>query len=224
MNKQSETERILSPSAAEGLLTVAKVAAGVAVAAAGGPPGTDGVAVALIDSVMRPLMGKRYASFANSVIERLEKLELDFEKVAADNEHFTTIYLQAAREAVATHETEKIEALRNAVVNTAKGTQSEKAADEQLAYLALAGQLSVAHIRILRFACVRDKASVLSVESATKALYPSRDDVVENTVFVAGLFSDLVSRGLIAKDSKQGAPKHSYSLTLTAAWLIEYLT
>lgn len=196
MSKPTDADRILSPSAAEGILTVAKTAAGAGIAAMGAPPGTDGVAVALIDSVMRPLMGKRYTNFANGVMERMEKLEIDFEKLAKANAHFATVYLEAAREAVVTYEQEKVEALRNAVVNAAMGIDIEE--QVQLMLIGMAGQLQAIHLRCLQYVLVEPQISMGGgVLHKLQKDMDSLDPALQQQLAFA-IVRDLQQRGLVS--------------------------
>jgi len=186
---------ILSPSAAEAALTVTKVATGVAVAVLGGPPGTDGVAVALVDSLIRPFMTRRYANFANGVMDRLEKAEKQIDTLlTTEDEHFATIYIQAAREAIITHEKEKIEALQNAVINTGVGINIDE--ETQLFLLSVTSQLSLLHIRVLRYAAANGSASIGTM---VKEVFKAGPLIAKDQLGIIsrGLITDLESRGLM---------------------------
>ncbi len=86
-------------------------------------PIVGGAAAELFALVIAPPLAKRRDKWLQSVEERLKKLE---SKVAgfkvealANDEIFVTTMLRATQEALRTHQEEKLEALRNVVINTA---------------------------------------------------------------------------------------------------------
>jgi hypothetical protein len=58
------------------------------------------------------------------------------------------VFAQAAQAAIRTHDQEKLDALRNAVLNTALGKEPDK--DRQAIFLSLLDRLQPAHLRILK--------------------------------------------------------------------------
>lgn len=82
------------------------------------------------------------------VVDELQKKMVDLtpEKLAS-NEAFITTALQASQIAIRNHQQEKIQALRNAVMNSALPNAPEE--DEQIIFLRLIDQLTPTHLRVL---------------------------------------------------------------------------
>jgi len=109
MGNPTETNKILAATGdAEAIALLAKVGISVATLAVGAP-GLDIVAAGLIEA-FRPSWTKRQTEFASSIVERLAALEINVQKLTEESEHFVTVFGQATREAISTHEKEKIEA------------------------------------------------------------------------------------------------------------------
>lgn len=84
---------------------------------------------------------------ADVVTELQQRVEgLTPEKLAA-NEAFVTVAMQASQVAIRNHQNEKLEALRNAVLNSGLPNPPEE--DEQLVFVRLIDQLTPWHLRIL---------------------------------------------------------------------------
>ena len=78
-----------------------------------------------------------------------QKVEgLTWEKLAED-EAFFSAFAQATQAAIKTHQKEKLEALRNAVLNVALGREPEPS--RQYQFLALVDRFSETHLAILKF-------------------------------------------------------------------------
>jgi len=147
MNK-SDAEKILDRVAdSDAAALLVKVGAATALVTHGAPVGLDVAVVGCIDG-LRSMWTKRQTELTVNVVAELEALKIDVQKLIAENEHFGTVFTMAIREAVATHEQDKIEALKNAVVNTAVGIDIDE--EIQLILLAKIGEMSAAHIRVLR--------------------------------------------------------------------------
>src|SRR2546428_6257956 len=86
-------------------------------------PGVGGPAAELFQLIIQLPIEKRRDAFLASLAERLFRLEAQGLKVSAlkDRPEFVTAFLQATQVALRTHEAEKLEALRNAVENVARG-------------------------------------------------------------------------------------------------------
>jgi hypothetical protein len=98
-------------------------------------------------------MGKRLAESIVSISEGLEELEkkiADFKiENLQQNEMFVTAIMQALQIATRNHHKEKIEALRNAILNTAIGNAPDE--DLQLMFLNAIDRLAPWHLRILDY-------------------------------------------------------------------------
>lgn len=123
----------------------------VARAALSSVPLVGSAGAELMGLVLAPPLVKRRDEWLDSLATRLRDLE---EKVQgfkvenlADNEAFVSATLQATQVALRTHEKEKLDALRNAVLNVAVG----KMPDEGLRtiFLGLVEALTPVHLRLL---------------------------------------------------------------------------
>jgi hypothetical protein len=98
-----------------------------------------------------PLTHRRDAWFQD-LAARLEELEGQIGgfslSTLADNEQFVSATLQATQAALRTHQKEKLEALRNAVLNSAAKREPED--DYQTVFLSLVDRFSPAHLRLLK--------------------------------------------------------------------------
>ena len=76
----------------------------------------------LFNAVIAPPLEKRRDEWRESIGERLKQLESD-DRISIDdlesNDNFINAVLQASQAAIKTHQLEKLNALRNAVLNTA---------------------------------------------------------------------------------------------------------
>jgi len=84
------------------------------------------------------------AAVVTEVQERVK--DLTPEKLAA-NEAFVTVAMQASQVALRNHQKSKLDALRNAVLNSALPNPPQE--DEQMIFLRLIDQLTPWHLRVL---------------------------------------------------------------------------
>lgn len=116
-----------------------------AVPAAGGP-----LQVLLENVFASPIEKRKQAwleQLAEVVSEIQERIEdLTPEKLAA-NEAFITVAMQASQVAIRNHQQAKIDALRNAVLNSVLPNSPQE--DEQMIFLRLIDQLTPWHLRVL---------------------------------------------------------------------------
>lgn len=113
-------------------------------------PLAGGAAVELFNLVLAPPIQRRRDEWLNGLAERLGKLEqegrVNIEELR-DNDEFVSTVMQASQVAVQNHQQEKIDALRNAVLNTAIEQAPEDAKREL--FLRLIDELGVWHLRLL---------------------------------------------------------------------------
>ncbi len=87
---------------------------------------------------------EQLAQVVTEIQSRMEGLSV--EKLAA-NDTFVTVAMQASQMAVRNHQKEKLQALRNAVLNSALPNPPQE--DEQMIFLRLIDQLTPWHLRVL---------------------------------------------------------------------------
>ncbi len=181
----------------------------MAKAAVSGVPVVGGPAAELLGAVFGPPLEKRREKWleqlAGAVNEIQEKMsELTPEKLS-QNEAFVTTALHATEIAVRTHQQEKLEALRNAVVNAAL----PDAPDETLQQIFLnhVDNLTPSHLRILTF--FNDPAGWgkthhitypnWTIGAPSLVLEQSMPELAGQRGFYDQIVSDLQQRGLMAK-------------------------
>jgi hypothetical protein len=98
-----------------------------------------------------PLLERRRDEFIKdlaSAIERLEQKELLSTEELVHNDLFVTAVVQATRTAINNHQREKLEALRNAVINVALSRSPDE--ERYIVFLHLVEIFSITHFEILR--------------------------------------------------------------------------
>ena len=88
----------------------------------------------------------------------------------AENDQFVSASLRALQSAVRTHQAEKLEALKNAILNVAVGGEPE--ADRQTVFLDLVDRFTPLHLALLQF--FQDPAGYISAKRIEIA--PERDN------------------------------------------------
>lgn len=116
-------------------------------------PLVGGPAAELFAAIIAPPLARRRDDWLEALAEGLSALK---EKVAsvtpeslANNEAFVSVVMQASRAALQTHQKEKLEALRNAVLNVAAGRAPDE--DQQAMFMSYIETLTTWHIRMLKF-------------------------------------------------------------------------
>ena len=114
-------------------------------------PFSGSSAIELLNAVITPPLERRRQAWMTDIGERLEKLEADGFDIAAldQNEEFISTLLYASHLAIRTHHEEKLVALRNAVINTARN-QAPEATLQQM-FLDFVDSLTELHLQILKF-------------------------------------------------------------------------
>ena len=111
-------------------------------------PVVGGPATVLFAEVLAAPLAKRREEFLQSVLDELRALRQDLEDLAR-KPCFVSALMQATQAAMRNHHEEKLNALRNAVLNAALPPEPEQ--DRQGLFLSLIDYLSPLHIRALMF-------------------------------------------------------------------------
>lgn len=118
-----------------------------AVPLAGGP------AAELFNAIITPPLAKRRNKWIESIAEGLKQLEEKVEGFSveslSENEMFITTVMHATQSAIRNHQEEKLEALRNAILNAATPNPPEE--DLQMMFLNWVDELTPWYLRILKF-------------------------------------------------------------------------
>jgi len=114
-------------------------------------PSAGGPLVALFENIFTAPLNKRkqewFEELVGVVTEIQDKLEDMTPEKLSQNEMFITAALQASQIAIRNHKKEKIEALRNALLNSVQPTAPSE--DKQLIFLRLIDELTPWHLRLL---------------------------------------------------------------------------
>lgn len=114
-------------------------------------PFAGGPASELFNAIIAPPLSKRRDKWLIELADALRTLEARVEDLHVDelgsNDAFVTTVIHASQIAIKNHQLEKIEALRNAVLNAALSTDPGE--DLLLVFLGLVDTLTVLHLRIL---------------------------------------------------------------------------
>jgi hypothetical protein len=143
----STEEKYAVPAEGKGDVALAIVKSAIsAVPVVGGP------AAELFALVISPPLQKRQAEWMNEIAEGLKEVEqrkpgFTVESLK-DNEQFISTVLNASHAAVRNHQREKLDALRNAVLNVAVGSGLDE--DTEAIFLSLIDRYTAWHLRILR--------------------------------------------------------------------------
>lgn len=134
----------------------AEWAAVVAKAAVSLIPFAGGPAAEVLGAILQPVLDRRKVEWLEGIALGLDDLSKRFadltpERLAQD-ESFTTAFLHASQIAMRTHQQEKLDALRNAVLNVAAGVAPDDSV--QLMFLNALDTLTPWHIWLLE--CIAD--------------------------------------------------------------------
>ena len=172
-------------------------------------PMVGGSSTELFSFLISPPLEKRRKEWATSVNKRLDDVEADVACLVEDPSFVSTV-LQASNIAFRTHQEEKLEALRNAVVNSATGIAPED--DMRSFFLNLVDTFTPTHLRILRFFQNRSTAD-------TSVFNRLRDKgaVVDQMVF------QLDQQGLVEDPRPYAARMRDTGDLLTLDWKLSKL-
>lgn len=136
--------------------------------------------------------------------EKLQELESNGFKLdeLQTNEEFISAVMHASQIALRTHQEAKLDALRNAILNVAKG----QAPDEVLQnmFLNFVDTLTELHLRILKVFQAPLPPSGISMGGLSNVLEHNLPELRGHRELYDQLWKDLSSRGLVSTDSLHG--------------------
>lgn len=174
-------------------------------------PWVGGPAAELFSAIITPPLTKRRDEWIESIGNGLKDLSIKVDGFSLDNlsqnEMFITTVMQATQVAIRNHQKEKLEALRNAILNAAMPNPPEE--DIQMMFLNFIDTLTPWHLRILKFFDDPKKwyekqnkpLLNLMMGGLSTVLEDSFPDLKGRRSFYDLLFKDLYSRGLTNTDS-----------------------
>jgi hypothetical protein len=174
-------------------------------------PGLGGPAAELFDLIIKPPLEKRRAKWFEQIAQAVQRLEhqidgFKIENLAGDPQ-FVSILMQASMAALRTHQQEKLEALKNAVLNSALPTRPED--DMQFIFLQHVDSFTEWHLRILAFLqdprrVMTEQGTIDRVHKGDESLQPyfniTFPQLRDHTWMRGYIVKDLVNRGLANPD------------------------
>ncbi|MGN6656880.1 MAG: hypothetical protein ACTHJ9_16250 [Rhodanobacter sp.] len=186
------TNPIEAPNASKGDIVHALAKAGLsAIPILGGP------AAELFQLVIQPPLERRRAEWMAAIGEKLQELEdrgvpLDD---LAKNEEFISAVMHASNMALRTHQQEKLEALRNAVLNVAVGQAPDDALQHM--FFRWIESLSPLHLRVLKLFQAPTSQSGLSMGGLNSVLEHNMPELRGKRHIYDQVWKDLYSSGLV---------------------------
>ncbi len=132
--------------------------------------------------------------------EKLQDLEAKGLKLdeLGNNEEFVSAVMHASQIALRTHQAAKLDALRNAIINVAKGQAPDEAL--QNVFLNLVDSFTELHLRILKVFQTPTPPPNMSMGGLSSVLEHNIPELRGNRELYNQLWKDLYSRGLVNAD------------------------
>lgn len=195
-----------APKATKG--DVAHTAAKAAIAAI---PAIGGSAAEFFSLIVSPPISKRRDEWIESIVEGLRNLEKQIDDFSVeglkDDESFITTVSHATQIALRNHQAEKMNALKNAVLNSALPNAPDD--DLQLIFLGYVDSSTEWHLRILKFLDDpsewlkqnRIPAPNIHMGATSTVLETAFQDLKGKRPFYDLIVKDLYGKGLLGVDS-----------------------
>jgi len=173
-------------------------------------PGVGGAAKEIFNAIVAPPLAKRQAKWIESVVDKLRELEGRVEgfkiENLPENETFITIITYATTIALRNHQEEKLEALRNAVLNTAVSPSLEE--DLRHMFINFVDELTPWHLRLLKYFnnpelwLTQNNIPIPNFYAggSSAVMHVAFPELETNFAFAGQLIRDLRSRGLSSTD------------------------
>jgi hypothetical protein len=201
-------------------------------------PFIGGPAAELFATLVMPPLTKRREKWLQSIAEGLKELEARIDGFTSEsligNEIFVTAVTHASLTAIRNHQKEKLEALRNAVLNVASGRTPD---DDLLSiFLTLIDILTPSHLQVLRsfgrsmtYVSRSDDPDHPNWGAVVKSLEAKLPELCERPAgFVLHILKDLEFRGLVTTEWKRKPGTTSSELKITVTDMgrrfIDFLT
>ncbi len=170
-------------------------------------PYVGGAAAEFFTTLFAAPIEKRRQKWMEEVAKGLQELErtknLNIDNLK-NNENFITITMHATQIAMRNHQTEKLEALRNAVLNTTLKIAPEE--DLQLMFLSFIDTFTVSHLKLMDLLndphnwVIKNDISFVKSDRPHVVFEQSFQDFTRRRKYYDMFVKDLYSRGLTIKD------------------------
>ncbi|NMW23312.1 hypothetical protein HFP05_02535 [Rhodanobacter denitrificans] len=189
------SDALKPPKSSKGDVAHAVVKAGLsAIPLVGGP------AVELFQMLIQPPLERRRHEWMGIVGEKLQELEdrgVDISKLQ-DNEEFITAAMHASQLAMRTHQKEKREALRNALMNIAVGHSPDEALQHM--FFDWIDTMSSLHIQILKLFQAPPAPPGMMMGGLVSVLEHNMPSLRGSAHIYGQVWKDLYMRGLVNTD------------------------
>jgi len=212
----SEPKSLKPPTATSG--DAAHLAARLAVSAV---PGFGGPALELFNAIIAPPLERRRNEWMEHVAEAFETLRGRVERLEdlQNNEAFIDAFIQASRIAVSNNQQEKIEALKNAIINSGISQSVDRSV--QQIFLAYVDDFTVWHLKILKL--VNDPPEKFGDYSMNPGVMQGSFDMILRIFpelqgkddFFRFIWKDLYLKGLVSQEHLHVTPGNRHSRITT---------
>lgn len=188
-------DQLKAPKQSKGDVAHALTKAGLSAIPVVGSPAAE-----LFQYVIQPPLEKRRGEWMAQVGEKLQELEANGLKLEdlQKNEEFVSAVMHASQIALRTHQAAKLDALRNAILNVAKGQAPDEAL--QNVFLNLVDSFTELHLRILKVFQSPSPPPSVSMGGLSLVLEHNIPELRGNREIYDQLWKDLYSRGLVNTD------------------------
>lgn len=192
----------------------------------------------IFNMVIASPIEKRKEKWMITIAEELDKLQDKTENFdvhsLCDNDLFISILNRASQLALSNHQAEKINALKNAVVNTALNINIDE--NEQMMFLTLIDTMTPWHIKIIfyfenpvsRFAENNLKPKEYAMGAPILLLQEFYPELKEREDFVKNIVSDLYNKGILSINdlncSMSSSGMYSSRLTEYGSRFLKFIT
>lgn len=159
-----------------------------------------GILQEVFSSVFEAPLSKRKTKWMRLVVEVLRELEEKSLKVdeLRENEQFISAVFYASHLAMKTHHEEKLQALKNAIMNIAEGVESDEAL--QQIFFNYVDQFTLLHLKILRFAKSPEIPTNWGMGGFDRLLYLRYPELEAQSDIVMQVWGELFRSGLVTSE------------------------
>lgn len=169
--------------------------------ALGEVPLAGGALAELFSAIIESPFQRRKKEWMQNVVDAINELkEKGFSPDdLKENEQFISAVFYASHLAMKTHQQEKLDALRNAIINVAEGVEPDEAL--QQIFLNYIDQFTLLHIKLLRFALERNVPETIYMGSLKSVLLDMYPELSTKDSLVDLVWKELYTGGLVTHNN-----------------------